>query len=87
MEAISQETLERNTATIRSMEDYFVLRRHTVALRIFISIISIHDLVLDHILGHPHVKRLEDLVIDLAIIGNVVPLPEFSFEHFADFGD
>lgn len=69
-DAVVQQSLDRDTSYIHSIDSYFPLRRQTIGTLPSFSLIELKFNIPNHVMFHPTIQRLVDLCTDLISIGN-----------------
>lgn len=70
MDAIVQQSVDRNSNHIRDLDSYFELRRDTIGAKPAFAIMEMYLNIPDEVLEHPVIQKLYVSSIDLVIISN-----------------
>ncbi|KAK3994268.1 terpenoid synthase [Cladorrhinum sp. PSN332] len=70
LDAVVQEASDRDHGSIRSIAEYFIIRRDTIGLLPSLPINEVHFDIPDRVMEHPSVKKLEEVATDMVSIGN-----------------
>lgn len=74
-DAVRQEAVDRDEHRIRSIKDYFELRRGTIGVHPSYDYFLMNEDIPDECIDHPHVQKLACAGVDMTILANVCPLP------------
>ena len=69
-EAVVQQALERDNSQLRTVENYFEIRRNTIGARPSMVIHEVHFDIPDDVKQHPSIVALELACVDMIAIGN-----------------
>jgi len=72
--AVSVEARDRQTQNIRTIKDYFPIRRDACAVRVVLAFTEFELHLPDEVMDHPTVAALGIGSVDLVILANVSPL-------------
>jgi len=68
--AVVQQASDRTVGHIRSIEDYFTVRRETIGARPSFALLELDMTLPDEVLEHPVIVDLTTVTIDMLILGN-----------------
>lgn len=70
VDAVVQQSSDRDHHRQRDIQSYLALRRHTIGAEPSYVLNAMHLDLPDHVMSHPTLRRLEDLSINMLILGN-----------------
>ncbi|KZT42148.1 terpenoid synthase [Sistotremastrum suecicum HHB10207 ss-3] len=70
VDSVVQQAADRDSNHIRSIEDYLILRRHTIGVLPSFDILQMDKDLPDHVVYHPKVLALVELATDMIILAN-----------------
>jgi hypothetical protein len=69
-DAVVKRNSDKDHHRVRSVEEYFTLRRETIAYKTVFALCLIDIDIPEEVLNHPHILLLEQAALDMMIISN-----------------
>ena len=70
LEAVGQQAVERDCFQLRTVENYFEIRRNTIGTRPSFVVLEFKMDILDDVMAHPSIVTLTDASTDMIAICN-----------------